>query len=133
MENPHLTISACIAFMMGIFLPLAETVRRINQISDLKEFFNWFDDYILGFILLVAAYRAIKKRPNSISYLIAAWGIGTGALFLSFLGQFNYYKSPSGEPGIFSTTFVAIVKGCILLFMLVGLWRSIKANEFHRA
>lgn len=121
------------AFIMGIFLPLAETIRRINQISDLKEFFSWFDDYILGIILLAAAYRTIKKRPNSISYLIAAWGMGTGALFLSFLGQFNYYDTPAGEPGIFSTTFVAIAKGCILLFMLFGLWKSIKANEFHRA
>ena len=131
MENSHLTTSARLAFMMGIFLPLAETIRRIQQITDVKEFFNWFDDYILGAILLVAAYRAIKKRPNSISYLIAAWGIGTGALFLSFLGQFNYFNSSAGDPGIFSTTFVAIAKGSILLFMLFGLWKSIKANEFH--
>lgn len=133
MENAHLKISVRMAFIMGIFLPLAETTRRINQISELKEFFSWFDDYILGIILLVAGYRALKKRPNSISFLIAAWGICTGALLLSFLGQFNYYDTPTGEPGIFSTTFVAIAKGCILLFMLSGLWKSIKANEFHRA
>lgn len=131
MENAHLKISVRMAFIMGIFLPLAETIRRINQIADMKEFFSWFDDYILGILLLVAAYRALKERPNSISYLIAAWGVCTGALFLSFIGQFSYFESTTGDPGIFSTTFVAVAKGGILLFMLFGLWKSIKANELH--
>jgi hypothetical protein len=116
------------AVVMGIFLPLAETVRRINQLHDLREFFNWFDDYILGGILLWAAYRVLKHRNRAALYLIAAWGIATGAVLLSFLGQFSYYNSPSGDPGIFSTTFVAIAKGVILAFMLVGLNKAIRAE-----
>jgi hypothetical protein len=61
--------------------------------------------------------------------LIAAWGVGTGALFLSFLGQFDYYRTAAGDPGIFSTTLVAIVKGIILGYMLIGLHLSIKSNN----
>ncbi len=113
---------------MGIFLPAAETVRRINQILDFSAFFSWFDDYILGAVLLWAAYSVFRQTKNSTAYLIAAWGIATGALFLSFLGQFQYFQTASGDPGIFSTAFVAVAKGLILLFMLVGLVKAIKAN-----
>jgi len=130
MNNKFLNISMRMAAIMGVFLPLAETVRRSNQIFDLTMFFSWFDDYILGFSLLMAVYLINKKINNSISYLIAAWGFVSGALFLSFLGQFNYYRTATGDPGIFSTSFVAIAKGIILGYMLIGLHLSVKANEY---
>ncbi len=113
---------------LGLFLPIAETVRRINQIFDYREFFSWFDDYLLGAALLCSAYLVFKETKNSVAYLIATWGIATGALFLSFLGQFKYYQTDSGDPGIFSTTFVAVVKGIILLYILIGLKKAINAN-----
>ncbi|MDZ4871899.1 MAG: hypothetical protein CLLPBCKN_001287 [Chroococcidiopsis cubana SAG 39.79] len=61
MENKPLKISLRMATIMGVFLPLAETVRRSNQIVDLARFLSWFDDYILGAILLIAVYL-VKKR-----------------------------------------------------------------------
>ncbi|PSB54509.1 hypothetical protein C7B79_34725, partial [Chroococcidiopsis cubana CCALA 043] len=115
---------------MGVFLPLAETVRRSNQIVDLARFLSWFDDYILGAILLIAVYLVKKKINNSISFLIAAWGFVSGALFLSFLGQFEYYRTTTGDPGIFSTSFVAIAKGLILGYMLLGLYMAIRSNSY---
>ena len=117
------------ALAIGLLLPALETVRRIHQILDFKEFFSWFDDYMLGAVLLAAAYTVWKQKRNSVSYLIAAWGIAAGALALSFLGQFRYYDTTTGDPGIFSTTLVAVAKGIILLYMLAGLRLSIKANE----
>ena len=116
------------AVALGLFLPIAETVRRVNQILDYREFLSWFDDYILGAILLLAAYSVFKNMKNSVAYLIAAWGVATGALFLSLLGQFKYYQTPAGDPGIFSTTFVAVAKGLILIFILIGLAKAIKAK-----
>ena len=129
MINKDLKASANMAVVMGFFLPVAETVRRINQIVDFKEFFSWFDDYILGAVLLFAAYNVFKESRNAVAFLIAAWGIGTGALLLSFLGQFTYYQTAAGDPGIFSTTFVAIAKGLILIYMIIGLAKAIKANQ----
>ncbi len=129
MSNVPLRTSARMALLIGIVLPLAETVRRIHQILDLNEFFNWFDDYLLGAIFVYAAYRALKKKNDAVSYLLAAWGIGVGGLFLSFMGQFTYYQPSSGDPGIFSTTLVAIVKGVILLYMIIGLHKAIQANS----
>lgn len=84
MENKPLKISMRMATIMGIFLPLSETVRRSNQILDPTRFFNWFDDYILGSVLLIAVYLVKKKINNAIAFLIAAWGFVSGALFLSF-------------------------------------------------
>ena len=130
MENKPLKTSIRMATIMGVFLPLAETVRRANQIFDLTRFFSWFDDYILGSILLIAVYLVKKKINNSISFLIAAWGFVSGALFLSFLGQFRYYRTTTGDPGIFSTSFVAIAKGLILGYMLIGLYLAIKSNSY---
>ncbi len=65
--------------------------------------------------------------------LIAAWGVAVGALFLSFIGQFEYYQTSAGDPGIFSTTLVAVIKGLLLVYMLIGLGLSIKANGANGA
>lgn len=129
MENKSLKASVTMTILIGILLPVAETLRRSNQLLDPARFFNWFDDYLLGGILLVTAYGVKRGKPNAVSFLIAAWGIGVGALFLSFLGQFEYYRTATGDPGIFSTTLVAIVKGLILGYMLIGLHLSIKSNS----
>ncbi len=119
------------AIVLGLFLPIAETVRRINQILDYRAFLSWFDDYILGATLLWSAYLVFKKTKNSVAYLITAWGIAAGALFLSFLEQFKYYQTTSGDPGIFSTSLVAVVKGLILVYILIGLKKAISANLLH--
>jgi len=115
------------ALFMGIFLPIAETVRRFHQLSDFTQFFHWFDDYILGGILLFAAWYLKKEKSNAALYMIAAWGIGTGALFLSFLGQVDYIMINEGDPGgIFSVWFVLFAKAIILGYMIFGIFKSIK-------
>jgi hypothetical protein len=128
MISKDLKVSSKMAVALGLFLPIAETIRRIHQILDYKEFFSWFDDYILGAVLLWSAYLVFSETKNSAAYLIAAWGIAAGALFLSFLGQFRYYDTTSGDPGVFPTTFVAVAKGIILLYILFGLQKAIKGN-----
>jgi hypothetical protein len=130
MENKPLKASVNMAIVMGMFLPLAETVRRLNQLFDLTRFFNWFDDYVLGAVLLISAYMVRKKSSHSNSLLIAAWGFVAGALFLSFLGQFEYYVAGSRDPGILPTNLVTIAKGLILGYLIIGLYLSIKANSY---
>jgi hypothetical protein len=41
MESKSLKTAVTIAIVMGVFLPLAETVRRANQIFDFTKFFRW--------------------------------------------------------------------------------------------
>ncbi len=116
---------------MGIFLPLAETVRRSNHILDITRFFNWFDDYILGGLLLLAAYWVTCKKANAIVYLVSAWAFAAGALALSFLGQLDYFRTHTTDPGVFNTSFVAVAKGIIFAYLFVGLALAIKANAIQ--
>jgi hypothetical protein len=44
MENQDLKSSVRMAVFMGVLLPLAETLRRSNQLLDPARFLNWFDD-----------------------------------------------------------------------------------------
>lgn len=127
MKNNNLIISTRMAAIMGVFLPLIETLRRLNQLLDPTRFLNWFDDYMLGGVLLISAYLVKKKANDSISLLIAAWGFASGALFLSFLVQFDVYGK--SDPGIFPTGLVAFGKGIILAYMLIGLYLAIKSNS----
>lgn len=118
------------ALIMGIFLPLAETVRRFHQLSDITQFFHWFDDYMLGGILIWSALYLKREKPNAFLYMIAAFGIGTGALFLSFLGQVDYIISGETDPGgVFSVWFVLIAKALILGYMIFGMIKSIEESN----
>jgi hypothetical protein len=129
MKINSLNMSIKMATIMGFFLPFIETIRRSNQILDPTKFLNWFDDYMLGGVLLVSVYLVRKRVINSLSYLIAAWGFASGALFLSFLAQFDIYAK--SDPGIFPTQLVAIVKGLILGYMLTGLYLAIQSNSLE--
>lgn len=127
--NSALRLSMRMAFAMGIFLPVLETIRRINQILLPQYFIHWFDDYILGAILIWTAWSVYKGKQNSSHYLIAAWGIAVGVLFMSFLYQIDLYINPGEEPGVFSKHLVAVVKGLLLAYILVGLSNSIKGQR----
>jgi hypothetical protein len=75
-------------------------------------------------------YLVKKQAPDAMSLFIAAWVFVAGALFLSFLAQFDIFAK--ADPGIFPTGLVAITKGLILLYMLTGLYLAIKSNsEMH--
>jgi hypothetical protein len=127
MKNNSLMTSTRMAAIMGVFLPLIETIRRSNQLLDPTKFLNWFDDYMLGGVLLISVYLVKKKANDSISLLIASWGFASGALFLSFLAQFDIYAK--SDPGIFPTGLVAVGKGIILTYMLTGLYLAIRSNS----
>ena len=127
LQTTPLRLTTRMAIAIGIVLPLAETIRRANQLLDPASFMLWFDDYILGGLLILAAWRVLHQKKNSLALLTGVWGIGVGALFLSFLGQFAYLKT--GDPGLFNATLVAVIKGLILGYMIVGLWLSVRASD----
>lgn len=129
MKNKPLLTSMRMAIALGIFLPLAETVRRIHEVLAFENFFRWFDDYLLGSILLLAAYAVYKQKQNSTMYLITTWGAAAGALAGSLCGQFDGYFKSLADAGVFSSGFVLIAKATILLYILVGLQQSIQSTN----
>jgi hypothetical protein len=63
-------------------------------------------------------------------YLVAAWGIAVGALFLRFWGQLNFWSATGSDPGgVFPMWLVLLAKGLALAFMVLGLRKSIRAVE----
>lgn len=128
MHTPNLRISITMAFIMGLLLPAAETARRINQILAFEDVLRWFDDYLLGAVLLLAAF-VVRNKPQKAGYLVAAWGVAAGALTGSLLGQLDGYFSATADDGIFASGVVVIGKAVILIYILIGLYFSLKANR----
>jgi hypothetical protein len=102
------------AAALGVFLPLAESVRRFDELLDPARFPAWFDDYVLGALLLLAAYRAAAGKQNSYLWLIGVWGIAVGGLALSLAGHAG-------------SLFIAYAKGFLLIYSLCGLWLGVRA------
>jgi hypothetical protein len=46
-----------LAVLAGIVLPLGEIVRRWHQLGDPRMFWAWFDDWLLGAVLLYGPWR----------------------------------------------------------------------------
>ena len=129
MGSKYLKISVRLAIVLGVFLPVLETIRRIHQILVPQYFFRWFDDYTLGAILLIAAYMVKQNKRNATAYLIAAWGIAAGALGVSLFVQMDGYAHGLADDGVFSSGLVTIAKASILLYILIGLHYCIKAGK----
>ncbi len=127
MSNRNLRISITMALIMGLLLPIAETARRIHQILAFEDVLRWLDDYLLGAVLLIAAF-VVRNKHQKVGYLVAAWGVAAGALTGSLLGQLDGYFSATGDDGIFASGIVVIAKAIILIHMLIGLHFSLKAN-----
>jgi hypothetical protein len=119
--NRLLLFSRNLAFGFGIFLPVAETVRRWEQLTTLSYFFNWFDDYLLGGFLIFAAWKVLKHKESGRTHLAAAWGVAVGAIFLSTLGQLENIKNNKSDPAPISTEVVLIIKGAFLLLSITGM------------
>lgn len=128
MHNKALRISIIMALVLGVLLPLAESARRIQQILAMQDVLRWFDDYLLGAVLLLAAF-VVKSKPHKVGYLVAAWGIAAGALTGSLLGQLDHYFAAIKDEGIFASGIVVIAKAVILAYILIGLRYSMKANN----
>jgi hypothetical protein len=119
-----------VAFAGGAILPILETIRRWQQLSDFRYFMYWFDDYIIGAFLLIAAFRTFKAKSNGRLLLIAAWGFATGVALPSLVSQFENLNNP--DPGPASSLTVAIVKAFMLFICVVCLALSVKDGREQR-
>ena len=124
--SQYLNASKKSAFVLGIFLPALETVRRFHQMADWHYLFAWLDDYLLGAFLIFAAWQANKNIVTGQKYLTAAWGGATAGLFLSFAGQLDHLAKP--DPAPVSSLSVAVIKGVILIFCITNLTISLRAK-----
>jgi hypothetical protein len=115
------------AWVMGVALPLLETLRRRTDFSTIAFY---VDDYIAGGLLLWAAWSVSRGRPNGRAWLIAAWGVLSGGLYGSFFGQLEHSgPDVSGH----SNAFVGTVKGVLYAVSIAGLVLSVRRARIAEA
>src|SRR5262245_57084173 len=105
-------LSRRLALVMGIVLPVLETVRRFPQLGDLAYWPTWLEDVALGALLLVGWRITSGTRTHHAKYLAAFWGITCGALYMSFGGQLVRLDAP--DPAPIPSVWVVAVKGALL-------------------
>ena len=125
----NIEMSAKMALWMGIFIPLAETIRRFKQLLDPSFFLHWFDDYLLGGLLIYAWWQYSKGHNQRRELLIAIWGIFIGALLLSTLGQIQMVINGTGDHGVFSVWLVLAAKLSLLIYGILGQRLAMKSTQ----
>ena len=93
MSTP-LSFSRRLAFAFGILAPLGETIRRWSTWREWPP--QFFDDYLMGALLLYAAWVAKREHRRGQRYLAAAWGLAVGFGYMSFFGHLRaYFENPN--------------------------------------
>jgi len=77
-------IEVRLAFVVGVALPLLETLRRRTNFSPIAMY---VDDYIAGILLVIAARTVTRGKTYGPAFLAGAWGVLVGGLYGSFFSQ----------------------------------------------
>ena len=125
MKTPiAISVSRYLAIVLGVVTPLAETIRRWSTWREDPP--SFFDDYILGGLLLYGAWRVGRDVREGQRYLTAAFGFMLGMVYLSFFGQLRAIRLGEVDPAPISSTSVAVIKGIGFALAITGLVLSLK-------
>jgi hypothetical protein len=117
-------LSRNLAVVLGLVTPLLETVRRWHTWQENPP--SFFDDFILGGLLLYGAWRVTKDVILGQKFLVAGWGFALGMCYLSFFGQLRMLSEGAPDPAPVSSEWVAVIKGIGFLIIIVGLITSLR-------
>ena len=114
-----------LAIVVGIVTPVLETVRRWSTWQESPAAF--FDDFILGGLLLLGAWRVSKDVRTGQKYLTAGWGFMCGMVYPSFFGQLEAMRAGEIDPAPISSEAVLVVKGIGFALAIIGLITSLRS------
>ena len=116
---PGLQFSRRLAIAAGVALPLVETLRRWDQLSELSVWPFWLDDFAIGGFMLYGAWRTRAADARGVSTLAAAWGFACGMGYSSFFGQLADLSQ--SDPSGMQSSIVVAIKGVMLALALAAL------------
>jgi hypothetical protein len=125
--NMSIVFSRRLALIFGILLPLAELVRRSQQLGSLAVIPHLLDDFLLGASLLYAAARCGRDPHSGRRYLAAAWGAACALGYNSFIWQLLTLDQP--DPAPIPSAAVAAVKGLGLLLCIAALLGCVREPD----
>lgn len=123
--------SRMLAVVFGTLVPIAETVRRWDTWQESP--LSLFDDYILAALVLYGAWLAGRDFRRGQCFLAAAWGIVCGVGYGSFFGQLHRLQLGEPDPAPIPSSWVAAIKGVLLLLGIVALIMTLRAKPPGRA
>jgi hypothetical protein len=120
------SFSRRVAFALGILLPLAELVRRSQQLGTLAVL-PQLADFLIGGCLLYAALRCRRDVQSGRRYLAAALGAACGMGYYSFAWQLRTLDQ--FDPAPIPSAAVAAIKGIGLLLCLAALAGCLREQD----
>jgi hypothetical protein len=119
-----ISFSRYLAIVLGILIPLAETVRRWSTWRNDPP--SFFDDYLIGAFLLYGAWRVGKDARSGQRFLATAWAFMCGMAYLSFFGQLHSMRMGELDPAPIPSECVAVIKGVGLLLGVIALLMTLR-------
>ncbi len=113
--------------LFGMIPFIADTIRRWHQLSDLRVWPFWLDDFLLGGFLLYSAWLTGKDVKNGRRFLAAAWGFACGMVYPSFFTQITSLDQP--DPAPIPSGWVAVIKGIFFFLAVLGLIGSLREKK----
>jgi len=113
----NILFSRNLAIVLGIITPLWK--RSGDGIRGRKIRFRFFDDYVLGGLLLFGAWRVKRNARAGQKFLAAGRGFALGMAYGSFDFQLQQVRIGAIDPALISTEWVAVVKGIGLALVRV--------------
>jgi hypothetical protein len=113
-----------LAYIGGVITPLAETIRRWSTWQQTPA--NFFDDYLLGALLIYGAWRTGRNVHDGQRFLIAAWAVACGLGYYSFFGQLQSLSRNEADPAPISSLWIAVIKGIAWAIAILALIVSLQ-------
>jgi hypothetical protein len=113
-----------LAYIGGVLTPLAETIRRWSTWQQTPA--NFFDDYLLGALLIYGAWRTGRNVHDGQRFLIAAWAVACGLGYYSFFGQLQSLSRNEADPAPISSLWIAVIKGIAWAIAILALIVSLQ-------
>ena len=113
-----------LALLFGLLLPVVETLRRWQQLGDLREWPAWLADLLLAALLLLGVRMTAQLRYHNAKYLVAAWGVTCGMAYGSFFSSALHLDVP--DPGPAPAVWVAAIKGLGFALAIAALIGALK-------
>jgi hypothetical protein len=116
-----------LAIVLGLLLPLGETIRRWGH---WETWIFWIDDFIIGALLLFGAWAVLRGRENGARILAAGWGVAFGMLYPSFFSHLEKMSAP--DVGRFPHRILTGMIGFAFLGSIVGLGSCLGSKRSGR-
>jgi len=126
----NIWFSRWLAIFLGITAPVLETIRRWHTWQENPPAF--FDDYILGGLLLYGAWRVGKDAESGQRFLAAAWGFTFGMVYASLTWQLEQWRLGNPDPAPISSGWVAVIKGIGFALAILGFITSLRKVSIEK-